>query len=137
MKITPYLTFAGDCAEAIELYKHAFNAEVLELMKFADTPPIPDFEFPAEFMDKIMQARLKFGDHYIRMSDCGPGHELNQAESERISINVEASIDEIKKAFNIFAEQGRVGMPLCEIFYSPCAGVVFDKFGVMWNLVGR
>jgi len=26
---------------------------------------------------------------------------------------------------------------LAETFYSPCAGVVFDKFGVMWNFVAQ
>ena len=56
-------------------------------------------------------------------------------ESERISLAVEASTEEVKHAFCVLSEEGRVGIPLAETFYSPCTGVVFDKFGVMWNLI--
>ena len=136
MKIRPYITFDGQCAEAIELYKRAFNTETLEYQLFSEMPPIPDYTLPDEYKNRVMQATMKFGDDYIRLSDCGyaPGFKLNEQESERISLLIEASVDEIKHAFDVFAEEGRVGMPLVETFYSPCAGVVFDKFGVMWNL---
>ena len=135
MKIRPYLTFNGQCAEAIELYKKAFKTDTLEVMLFDQMPPMPDFTMPDEYKKRVLQATLKFGDDFIRLSDCGPGHKLNEQESERISLAIEASVDEIKHAFAILSEEGRVGMPLAETFYSPCAGVVFDKFGVMWNLV--
>jgi len=137
MKIRPYLTFNGRCAEAIELYKRAFATETMQVMRFSDMPPMPDFDIPDDFKDKILQATLAIGEDYIRMSDCGPGHPLNDPESERISLAIEASVEDVTVAFSVFAEEGRVGIPLAETFYSPCAGVVFDKFGVMWNLVGQ
>jgi len=98
-------------------------------------PPIPGFELPEEYKSRVLQATMKFGDDFIRLSDCGyaPGFKLNQQESERISLSIEASASIIQHAFAVFAEEGRVGIPLEETFYSPCAGVVFDKFGVMWN----
>jgi PhnB protein len=136
MEIRPYITFDGQCAEAIELYKRAFKTDTLEYQLFSDMPPIPDYTMPDEYKNRVMQATMKFGDDYIRLSDCGyaPGFKLNEQESERISLLIEATVDEIKHAFDVFAEEGRVGMHLTETFYSPCAGVVFDKFGVMWNL---
>ncbi|MCL2873895.1 MAG: VOC family protein [Defluviitaleaceae bacterium] len=139
MKIRPYLTFDGQCNEAIELYKRAFNTDTLECMLFGQMPPIPGFEVPEEYKVRVLQATMKFGDDFIRLSDCGyaPGFKLNEQESERISLAVETGVDEIKHAFNILSEEGHVGIPLEETFYSPCAGVVFDKFGVMWNLVAN
>ncbi len=137
MKIRPYLTFGGNCQEAIDLYKRAFGAEVQQVMRFSDLPPNPAFAIPAEFMDRVVQVTLQMGDDFIRMSDCGPGQPLNDPESERVSLAVETVVDKVKAAFAILAEEGRVGMPLEETFYSPCAGVVFDKFGVMWNFVGQ
>ena len=136
MKIRPYLTFNGQCREAIELYKKAFKTDTLECLTFSQMPPVPGYSIPDEYKERIMQATLKFGDDFIRMSDCGyaPGFVLNEQESERISIAVEAGVDEIKRIFEVMAEEGRASMPLTETFYSPCAGVVFDKFGVMWNL---
>ena len=137
MKIRPYLTFDGQCAEAIELYKKAFKTDTIEVMLFSQMPEVPGYEMPEEYKSRVMQATMKFGDDYIRMSDCGfaPGFKLNEQESERISLAIEASVEDIKHAFSVLKEEGRAGFELTETFYSPCAGVVFDKFGVMWNLV--
>jgi PhnB protein len=137
MKIRPYLTFNGNCEEAINLYKRAFKTDTIEIMRFGDMPPNPNFTIPDDFKDKILQAALKFGDDYIRLSDCGPGHPLNDPESERLSLAIETNIQDTKFAFEILAEEGRVAMPLTETFYSPCAGVVFDKFGIMWNFAAQ
>jgi len=136
MKIRPYLTFNGQCKEAIELYKRAFQTDTLEYTLFDQMPDIPGFTLPEEYKSRVMQATMTFGDDFIRLSDCGyaPGFTLNEQESERISLLIEASVDEIKYAFAVLAEEGHVGMDLIETFYSPCAAVVFDKFGVMWNL---
>ena len=132
MTASPYITFAGNCAEAVELYKKAFNLEA-EMMKFSDLPPDPSFTPPPEAMNMVLQATLKFGAGYIRMSDCSPEHPLNNADTEKISIAYESTVEDVQRAFAVLEKEGRVGMALAPTFYSPCAGVVFDKFGVMWN----
>jgi len=135
MKIRPYLTYQGTCAEAIDLYKRAFKTDTTQVMRFSDIPPNPQNPIPEGFKDQIVQATLVFGDDFIRMSDCPK--KLNAPESERISLAIETSVNEVKHAFSVLAEEGRVAIPLAETFYSPCAGVVFDKFGVMWNFVAQ
>ncbi|QQO08844.1 VOC family protein [Breznakiella homolactica] len=137
MKIRPYLTFQGNCAEAIALYKRAFRTDTIQVMTFGELPPSPGHSIPPEFKDRILQATLRFGDDFIRLSDCGPGMDLNAPESERISLAIEADTEIVRHAFGVLAEEGRIGMPLAETFYSPCAGVVFDRYGVMWNFVGQ
>ena len=137
MKIRPYLTFPGTCQEAIDLYKKAFRTDIIKIMRFSDIPPNPNFPIPEEFKDQVVQATLKFGDDFIRLSDCGPNHKLNDPESERISLAIEADAEYIKHAFDVLSKDGRIGMELAKTFYSPLAGVVFDKFGVMWNFVGQ
>ncbi len=137
MKIRPYLTYRGNCGEAIELYKRAFQSDVLQVLRFGDMPANPAFPMPEDAKDWILQATFQLGEDYIRMSDCGPGQPLNDPESERISLAVETGVEQVKSAFAVLAQEGRVGIPLAETFYSPCAGVVFDKFGVMWNFVAQ
>lgn len=137
MKIRPYLTFDGTCAEAIALYTRALQAETLQIMRFSDLLSNPDFPIPDAYQDRIVQCTLQIGEDFIRLSDCGPGAKLNDPESERISLAVETGVEAVRHAFAVLAEAGRVGIPLAETFYSPCAGVVFDKFGVMWNFVGQ
>ncbi len=135
MNIRPYLTFNGDCSLAIELYEKAFNTKAT-VSFFKDMPKNPNFSIPDEFMDRVLQATIDFGDNFIRLSDCGPMNNLNDSNTEKISIAVEAPVDVIKNAFSVLEEGGKVGMPLAKTFFSPCHGVVFDKFGIMWNLVG-
>lgn len=134
MKVRPYLTFKGNCQEAIDLYKRAFDTDTIELMRFSDIPPIPGHVIPQELMPQILQATLAFGDDYIRMSDSG-GAFFKAGESERVSLAVEASVSKIKKAFAVLSEEGRITRPLEESYHSPCHGTLFDKFGVMWNLI--
>lgn len=42
MEIRPYISFDGECNEAIALYKRAFNSEEMQVMRFRDLPPNPD-----------------------------------------------------------------------------------------------
>ena|GEM_PF-2897970 len=136
MKVRPYLTYAGQCTEAIALYERAFKAELIQIARFWEMPsnpgaaPLSDVE-----KDLVFQAIMRFGkSDFIRMSDCH-GRSLNENESERVSIVVETTEELVRHAFAVLSEEGRVGIELSEQIYSSCTGVVFDKFGVMWNLV--
>lgn len=134
MKVSPYITFRGQCREAIELYTRAFNAEVKDVTLFEDIPQTAEGSIEVLQPQKqwILQAALEFGGGVIRLNDCLGG--LNESPSERVSVSVECSEDEVRRAFAALSEQGSVGIELNKTFYSPCAGVVFDKFNVMWNL---
>ena len=136
MKIRPYLTYAGQCTEAIALYERAFKAELLQIARFWEMPADPSAPpLSDEEKDLVFQAIMRFGDSdFIRMSDCY-GTPLNEQETERVSIVVETTEDLVRHAFAVLSEEGRVGIELSEQIYSSCTGVVVDKFGVMWNLV--
>ncbi|MED3865061.1 VOC family protein, partial [Priestia megaterium] len=52
-------------------------------------------------------------------------------------VTVAISIDSIEKSKEVFEklkEDGQVGMPLQETFWSPSYGQVTDKFGVTWQI---
>jgi PhnB protein len=134
MQIRPYLSFHGECQEAIELYTKAFNIEKSEIMRFGDMPESPDnpLQISDEQKDWILQAALPFGDNFMRLSDSP--QEINDAPTDRIGIVVESSVEIVEKAFGVLQEEGRVIMPLQQTFFSPSYGIVIDKFGVMWNL---
>lgn len=135
MKIRPYLTYNGECTEAIELYKEAFKTDVINLMLFSDMTNDTNYSIPEEYKNRVLQCTMRFGDDFIRLSDCGPGVTLNDQESERISLAVESDEKAVRQAFEVLAREGEIGIPLASTFYSSLAGVVFDKFGVMWNFM--
>lgn len=137
MQIRPYLTFKGECRDAITLYTKAFNTQATQVALFSDMPSDPNYPMQIDDAQKdwVLQAIIPLGNNLLRLSDCLG--ELNDDPTERIAIVVECSVDEVKHAFQVISEEGRVGIPLQETFFSPCHGVVFDKFGVMWNFVAE
>ncbi len=134
MQIRAYLSFHGECQEAIELYTKAFNIEESEIMRFGDMPESPDspMQISDEQKDWILQATLPFGDNFIRLSDSPL--EINDDITDRIAVVVETSKEIVEQAFEVLKEDGEIIMPLQQTFFSPSYGILRDKFGVMWNL---
>ena len=130
MTIEPYLFFNGRCEEAIEFYKNALGAEVLMLMRYKESPePPPPGMVPAGWDNKVMHTTLRVGSANVMASDgCSEG--LNfQGFSLSLTATDEA---DAKRKFAALAENGQVRMPLTKTFWSPCFGMVADRFGVGW-----
>lgn len=130
MTIEPYLFFNGRCQEAIEFYRKALGAEVSMLMRYKESPePPPPGMVPAGWDDKIMHSSLRVGNAYIMASDgCSEG--LN-FQGFSLSLAV-ANETEAKRVFDALSDGGQVRMPLTKTFWSPCFGMVADRFGVGW-----
>jgi PhnB protein len=133
MAIEPYLFFNGHCEAAIELYRSVFGAEVLMLMRFRDSPEPPQPGMvPPGSEDKVMHATLKIGDTQLMVSD---GMNSGTASFQGFSLSM-AMPDEAAahKAFDALADGGTVTMPIARTFWSPCFGMVNDRFGVPWMI---
>jgi PhnB protein len=128
--IEPYLFFNGRCEEAVRFYQAVLGAELQMLMRFRESPePHPPGMLPLNWGDKIMHASLRIGSTVMMASDgCGDGAKF-EGFSLSISVNTEA---EAKKVFAALSEGGQVRMPLAKTFWSPCFGMVQDRFGVAW-----
>lgn len=137
MKVRSYLNFEGNCIDAINLYKDAFNAKDTVLTRFSSIPPSPLFEIPDDYKDRVLQCELYIGDEFIRMSDCGPMTKLNNSNTEKIALCFEGTVAEVRHAYDVLSKDGNIGMELEKTFFSELHGVVYDKFGVMWTLVAQ
>lgn len=116
MTIQPCLHFEGRCEEAIEFYKKALGAEVTVLMCYKDSPEPPSPGcVPPGSENKVMHACLRIGDATVMAADV--------AEADR--------------RFTALADGGKVQMPLGKTFFSPCFGMVTDRFGVSWAVVAE
>ena len=130
MAIEPYLFFNGRCEEAIEFYKKALGAEVSMLMRYKESPePAPPGMVPPGWDNKIMHSSLRVGNANFMASDgCSDG--LNfQGFSLSLAVANEAAA---KRVFDALSDGGQVRMPLSKTFWSPCFGMVADRFGVGW-----
>jgi PhnB protein len=131
MAIEPYLFFNGRCEEAVEFYKKALGAEVLMMMRFKDSPePHPPGMLPPGSEDKVMHACIRIGDANVMASD---GRCTGQADFQGFCLSLTAANEaDASQKFAALAEGGQVQMPLGKTFWSPCFGMVADRFGVGW-----
>jgi PhnB protein len=131
--ITPYLFFSGRCDEALKFYQHALGAKVEMVMTFNESPePPPPGMLQAGFEDKVMHASFYVGDVRIMASDgCD---DKSKFDGFRLALGIPTET-EARKVFEALADGGRVEMPLCKTFWSPCYGMVTDKFNVGWMVM--
>jgi PhnB protein len=131
MKLQPYLVFNGRTEEALTFYQKAIGAEVLMMMRFKESPdPIPADKVRPGSEEKIMHACARIGDTEVMMSDGGCTEQSGFAGfSLSLSVPDEAAA---KRAFTALSEGGQVHMPLGKTFWSPCFGMLADRFGVGW-----
>ncbi|MDP0490433.1 MAG: YciI family protein [Verrucomicrobiota bacterium JB023] len=129
-KVEPYLFFGGRCEEALTFYKEVLHAKVGVVMPYSESPePAPE-----GFADKIMHAEFTVGPAKIMASDrCGASAETS-GDSYQLALTL-PSDEEACRVFAALEEEGQVIMPLEKTFWSPCFGIVTDKFGVGWMVM--
>jgi PhnB protein len=134
MTIEAYLFFNGRCDEAIEFYSRTLGAQATYLMRYRESPepPVPGM-LPPGFEDKVMHANLKIGDTTLMVSD---GNSDAGPQFKGFSLTLSLSDEEaVRRAFSALAEDGQVIMPLSKTFWSPCFGMLSDRFGLGWMLM--
>ena len=127
MKLITYLSFAGNCEEAMNFYKEALGAEILLFSRMGDSP----MEIPENLKDKIMHARMQIGENELYMSDTFDPSSLSQGNNVSLSIQVDDTAH-LEKLFNSLSEGGKVTMPLADAFWGARFGMFVDKFGIHW-----
>ncbi len=121
-----YLTFDGNCRQAMEFYAQCLGAE-LQMMRFSEAP----MDAPPGAKDRIMHARLVKGDVVLMASDSMPGMPLQQGNNFSLAFTCEA-VAEAENLFGALGQKGKVLMPLQETFWAQRFGMVTDQFGVQW-----
>ena len=131
--LTPYLFFSGRCEEAIEFYTHALGAKLEMMMRFNQSPDaVPAGMLQAGFENKIMHAAFHVGGATIMASDgCD---DKSKFEGFRLALSLATEAD-AHRAFNALSVGGQIQMPLGKTFWSPCYGMVTDKFNVGWMVM--
>jgi len=124
--VHPYITFKGNCRDAIEFYRNALGGEVLFIQTVGESPM--SNMGPAE---NIMHSTIKVGDTTIMMSD-DPRPD-SPASGGNISIAI--GLDDparAKQMFENLEKGGSVIMPLGKTYWAEAFGMLTDKFGVRW-----
>lgn len=120
--LTPSLTLK-DSQKAIDFYKKAFGATVLDLF--------PNLNGPG-----IMHATIKIGDSIIMMGDEMPGQTCKSAESLGTSpVSLFLYVADADATFKQAVAAGAtMVMPVEDMFWGDRAGNVKDPFGYLWMI---
>jgi len=127
MKLTPYIHFAGNAEEALNFYKEVLNGEVVMLSRYGDSP-VPADE---DYKQKIIHARLVFGENMIMISDTFKGNAVHTNGNIHLSVDVPDKL-QLETVFGKMAAGGKIVMPLQDQFWGATFGMLQDKFGVNW-----
>jgi PhnB protein len=129
MNPTAYLTFQGNCREAMAFYADVFGGEVSMTMPVSE---MSDFEAPEGKEDWLAHAAVTIGDGEIYGSDdIMGGSEPMAGCSVMVSLPTNA---EGQAAFKRLAENGNVRMPYTAMTWAAGFGMVTDKFGIQWMI---
>jgi PhnB protein len=134
--VHPYLFFGGQCQAALDYYTQHLGAKVSMVMRWADNPDVPSGDggcggqpMPPNWQEKIMHAAFTLGESLIMASDGMKEERPPEGHCFSLTMNDEA---DARKAFAALSDGGQVVMPLGKTFWSPCFGMVTDRFGICW-----
>ena len=101
------------------------------LMRFKDSPdPDEHSKTSPGAGEKVMHMSLRIGDTTVLASD---GRCLGQPNFQGFALSLTVQNEaEARQRFGSLAEGGQVQMALAKAFFSPCFGMVADRFGVSW-----
>ncbi len=130
MKCDVYLTFDGNCEEAMNFYKDVFNGEYQMVMRYSDGPP----EYVVEGKeDKIMHTTMTFGDGCELKASDSFHMPVQKGNAYHVSILAENE-DQGEDFFNGLSKDGQITMPYNDVFWGGKFGSLIDQFGVQWMI---
>lgn len=128
--IKPYISFKGNCEEAVNFYKDKLGAEVLFTQRYGESPMAgkgPD--------DKIMHTSFKIGDSVIMACDNVFEDQNPTIVGNNITLAIGTKdVAEAESTFEKISDGGSIVMPIQETFWAERFGMLTDKFGINWMI---
>lgn len=128
--INSYLTFNGNCRDAMDFYKDCLGGELV--VQTIGESPLAD-KLPAPMQECILHATLTNGNLVLMATDMAgeQGRQTGNAVSLAIHCSTE---DEIRTYYEKLAAGGRKDHALEFTFWGALFGDLTDKYGNHWLL---
>jgi PhnB protein len=129
-KIKAYLTFSGNCREAMTYYQACLGGD-LEFQTIGESPMAE--RMPAEMKDFILHATLKHQALELMGSDMVGEQGLMKGNNVSLMLDCDSE-KEIKAVYKYLSKGGEATHPLEITFWGALFGDLKDKFGNQWLL---
>ena len=129
-KLNSYLTFNGNCREAMNFYKHCLGGE-LSFQTIGESPL--SGKMPASMKESIVHAALIRDRIVIMASDMVWEKGLIRGNAVSLMLDC-SSEEEIRSSYEKLAKGGQATHPLHISFWGALFGDLTDKYGNPWLL---
>jgi PhnB protein len=124
-----YLTFDGNCAEAMRFYEKTLGGKLEALMTHAESPM--GAQASPENAGRIMHSRLVLDQGALMAADSMAGQPAGGKSGFALALTYR-TVEEAKRVFDALAEGGTVGIPFQKTFWTEGFGDLRDRFGTPW-----
>lgn len=132
--VTPFITFYGNCKEALLFYQNIFQSEIKAEYLYGEYIPDGVESPPEDLCNWILHAEMQIYGSNFWFADVTEAVKLGDA------VKLTASVPNSEVAqtyFDRLKEDGRITLPPTETFYNTFHAAVTDKYGVCWNIVAE
>jgi len=132
-QLNAYLSFDGNCADAMRFYASVLDAKLEALITYGETPDA--MPTPPGNADRVMHAYLVHKDFVLMAGDTMAGETYEGMRGIMMTLTYPTAA-EAKRGFELLAKGGSIQMPLGETFWAETFGMVTDRFGTPWAVNG-
>ena len=128
--INSYLTFNGNCREAMTFYKQCLGGELV--LQTVGESPMAD-KMPPQMKKSILHSTLTRGSLVLMGSDMVSDQGVIRGNTVSLMLNC-SSEEEIKNCYSNLSNGGEATHPLENTFWGAVFGDLTDKYGNHWLL---
>lgn len=130
MKLNPYLSFNGNCREALNFYQGCLGG-VLVFQTIGESPLAG--QMPQEMKEFILHASLTADKVVIMGTDMVGRNGLIHGNAVSLMLDCDSEAD-MRRIFDLLAESGTVTYPIELAFFGAFIGNLTDRYGHHWML---
>ena len=126
--VIPYLSFRGNCEEALNTYIEAFGGEIFYLSRWSKET----YDVTPEQIGKVMHAEFVLGNTRMAAGDTYDSERKNTAIKLMIHMD---SKEDASQTISVLSKEGTIISPLHshpEPDDSGCGSITRDRFGYTW-----
>ena len=139
MKISPYLIFDGQAAEAANFYADALGGRVSHFHRYADFPPMEGVpELSDEYKQRVGHCCIesdKFPAGTMGIADTVLSDTFISGNCHMLTLSTDSAAEAEEVWGKLSAGAQKIICPLQETFYAELYGELLDRWGVTWAVM--